>query len=263
MNCLIVTQIPVIYTLATSTFHTPCCHFIFLPFLLYPSNAAVFMWFLSVIKSQGGDVPAATSAGETTQAFSLLFPYFKHLTKLAPCAQSKVLWLIVQTALSACVSMSREGLGSWPLPVPWLMSLCSGWAFHTKGLFSIYSHFLQHHLCGIEIHNQQSAMGKNMFQLILNEQWVNFFSFFFFFKELIMRKTKIASSSEPVTDLRYYKFQSEHKAVSIPQISTLLIGKCQKCLWGFRWPLKSRTLAPKTWNNGPACYQAGINSLVF
>lgn len=66
----------------------------------------------------GRGCACSQSAGETAQAFSLLFPYFKHLTKLSPCAQTEVLWLIIQTALSSCVSMSRVRLGSWAVPVP-------------------------------------------------------------------------------------------------------------------------------------------------
>lgn len=196
------TRIPVIYTLTTFTFHTPRCNFS--PVFAVSGKCCLQFscgrWPSVSDQITGRGCACSQSAGETAQAFSLLFPYFKHLTKLSSCAQTEVPWLIIQTALSSCVSMSRVRLGSWAVPVPWLMSLCSGWAFHRKCLFSIYRHCLQCHLCGIEIHNQQTATGKNMFQLILNEQCVGFFPFFF--KELIMRKIKIASSSEPVTDLR-------------------------------------------------------------
>lgn len=184
-----------------STFHDE----IFLLFLLNPSNAA--------LSSDEGMSLQPVSRRETAQAFSLPFPYFKHLTKLSPCAQSRGLWLIIQTALSACVSMRRASLGSAALPVPWLMSLCSGWAFHRKGLFSIYRHYLQCHLCGIEIYNQQTATGKNMFLLILSEQcgvWLIFFLFFFlgeegsivvcFFKELIDHEENKNSLSQWTSD---------------------------------------------------------------
>lgn len=94
-----------IATLTTSTSHTARCN-LFTVFTI--PEQYVGGGLLSVIKSQGGDVPAA---GETTQAFALSFPYLKHLTKLSPCAQSKVLWLIVQTALSACVSHEQSQAG--------------------------------------------------------------------------------------------------------------------------------------------------------
>lgn len=69
------TRIPVIYTLTTFTFHAP--RFNFLLFLLYLRNAACSFHVedgpLSVIKSQGGDVPAASQQEKQHRHFHSYF----------------------------------------------------------------------------------------------------------------------------------------------------------------------------------------------
>lgn len=144
-------------------------------------------------------------------------------------AQTKLFRFIAQTALSACVYMISVRQGCWSVPVSLINESFLQLVISQKQLLIFYLQGLFANppwSAALKSQNQQTATGKNMLQLIVNEKCANFF---FPFSELLTRKIKIASSSELVTDLRCQKFKSEHKQSTLKPPNTKTVnGKMSK-----------------------------------
>lgn len=166
-NCT-ATQIHAIYTLVTFTFHTPWCDF----WRLYSTNIA-FQGETSpslVITQRQGDLPAAGGLekiqnGHFDPYFHILNTWLTLLPTKCECSPNCSARLFRQ----CCQPTVRQGC--WSVPVLLINDSLAGHFTETASCFLFIGTICKAtSVRALKSHNQQSATGINMFQLILNEK---------------------------------------------------------------------------------------------